>query len=146
MCRLISLPLIVGVAVLLAGCVQTQVDAPAAPGGPEDPARQLRVGMTPGQVRDLMGDPLEVRHYDGDDIPVEIWIYRRPLGARVRSIAPTTVEVPWVDPITGQMRSVTDPVPAEERIEVTEELSLDLTNGRLADVRRAVKHDRQISP
>lgn len=93
-----------------------------------------------------MGKPDEVRHQDADDMHVETWIYRRPLDTQVRSVAPTTVEVPWIDPITGQMRSITETVPAEERIEVTEELSIYLTNGLLADVRRAVRHDRRITP
>src|SRR5690606_39680847 len=111
--RRISPLLIVGALVLSIGCVQTQVDAPPTPGSPEDPARQLRVGMTSGQVETLMGKPDEVRHQDADDMHVETWIYRRPLDTQVRSVAPTTVEVPWIDPITGQMRSITETVPAE---------------------------------
>jgi hypothetical protein len=61
--------------------------------------------MTPAQIEAIMGKPAETRDVASNGTTINVWIYRRTIESRVEGIAPTMNEVPWVDPITGELRA-----------------------------------------
>lgn len=132
------------VAFALGGCASSTTTARSNQ-EPEHPAAALRRGMSPAQVELIMGKPDEVRHVANQGSTIDIWLYRRAIGSRVEGIAPTVVEVPWVDPVTGELKLLREPLNSEQRIDFVEELSVYLASGQLADVRRTVMRERSFS-
>ena len=112
-------------AAILAACSSAPSAAPAKP----DPWRSLAKDMTADQVRVALGPPIDVRpmQYPG----AEIWVYRR-MTARDVGMVPLKMEdIPYVDPATGQQRTIQEPVYSQEVRTVEEELQLLLYGGKL---------------
>jgi len=141
------LNLLTGLSVVfaLAGCATRPAAAPETTVAP-DPARQLRLGMKAAEIEVLMGKPAEIRKFPSESGDVVVWIYHRELPARVETVAPTVSEVPWVDPITGELKAEIVPQTSEQRTERIEEISVYLAGDVLAEVRRTVRHHRSFSP
>ena len=140
-------------AITLAFCclVQAAFSAtdPAQAGTPAVPAAQkparptLEAGMTAEQIVQIVGKPNRVKKLKQDAIEAEVWYYSfdRPYG--VRQIAAQMREVPYVDPITGVMKMMQEPVYSEERSYLVETTELLIINGALAQSKRyrQVKRD-----
>ena len=109
-----------------------------------DPAAQLRQGMLPDQVRSLLGEPRETRPFPSEEGTAEVWIYERK-DVAVRPTAATTQEVPYVDPLTGVMRTVQEPVYSQESVSVTRELQLLWFDGKLESWKSDERVDRHFN-
>jgi hypothetical protein len=85
--------------------------------------------MTADQVRVALGPPIDVRPMQSPG--AEIWVYRR-MTARDVGMVPLKMEdIPYVDPATGQQRTIQEPVYSQEVRTVEEELQLLLYEGKL---------------
>ena len=65
----------------------------------------------------------------------EIWVYQRKIVTGVDMVPTRTQDVPYVDPITGQMRTVQEPVYSRETRTSEQVLYLLLFQGRLTSLR-----------
>lgn len=112
-------------ALSLAGCST----APSAATGKPDPWRALAKDMTADQVRAALGEPIQVRPMQSPG--AEIWVYRRTAARDVRMVPLKMQDIPYVDPLTGQQRTIQEPVYSQEVRTVEEELNLLLYQGKL---------------
>ena len=84
----------------------------------------LKFGMSKSQVQSWLGEP----HTNIPSLPQEPgeeqWVYENRLPPRYKTIAIEIEEVPWVDPITGEMFLLREPLTGQQRIEGTEILTL----------------------
>jgi hypothetical protein len=111
-----------------------------------DPVQSLRPGMKPAEIEAVMGTPTSVETRVVDGVEIVVWTYERPRATRVNLVAATMEEVPWVDPITGELRYLREPGATPERIRETEVITLFLASGQLAEVRRDTTQERSFSP
>ena len=123
----------------LAGCA-TAPDSPAkettsaaAAKSDAKPAKKLRRGMKPAEVRAMLGEPTEVNPHTGSDRAEETWFYRRQVGEHTGQKVTGTQELPYVDPMTGDARTMMEPVYTTYTAKVIEELTLYWKNGELVD-------------
>jgi hypothetical protein len=106
----------------------------------------LRRGMTREQVKAILGDPAEVQVPQVESSAnIEVWVYRRNVGSRVDSVAPTIMTEPWVDPLTGTLYYLERPNPSERRVDFLEELHLYFASGVLTEANRSVRRDYKFS-
>lgn len=70
----------------------------------------LQLGLRRQQIKELLGQPTAVRPMEAGDGKSEVWVYNRTGKQRVRETVATMSDVPWVDPITGEMRMLKEPV------------------------------------
>ena len=133
------------VAPILAGCssvpsapttAQKRAAQPARP----DPWLSLAKGTTAEQVRADLGTPVEVRPLRSPG--AEVWIYRRTAAVDVNLVPTKTEDVPYFDPITGQQRTIQNPVYSQETRTVEEELQLLLYEGKLVNWKRGFRDER----
>lgn len=128
---------------LLAGCASHPSPAPSSTATPNAPAitasslderlpiELLQKGLPAERVSALFGAPSELRPNSDQGIASEIWIYTRAVTGPMRQVAAETRDVPVVDPITGAMRTVPEPVYTNQRTYYTEKTELLMINGRL---------------
>jgi len=103
------------------------------PSGRPDPWLSLTKDMTAAEVRTALGEPAEVRKMESPG--GEIWVYQRKIVTGVDMVPTRTQDVPYVDPITGQMRTVQEPVYSRETRTSEQVLYLLLFQGRLTSLR-----------
>ncbi len=88
--------------------------------------------MTAEEVRDKLGEPAEVvtitdpRIEDGEE-----WVYREKFERFLGMAATDTIEVAYVDPITGEMRTRMEMVMGEEREQIKRAIRLYIIDGVL---------------
>lgn len=128
---------------LFAGCATQPATGPSSSGSPNPPAKpasapdealpiaRLQKDLPAESVTALLGPPSEIKPGSGQGITSEIWIYTRNVSGPVRQVAAETRDVPVVDPITGAMRSVPEPVYKNQRTYYTEKTELLMIDGRL---------------
>ena len=116
-------------ALSVTGC-STASSSGAAPTGTPDPWQSLAKDMTADQVRAALGQPIEVRPMQSPG--AEIWVYRRMTAENVGMVPMKTEDIPYVDPFTGQQRTIQEPVYSQEVRMIEEELQLLLYEGKLA--------------
>jgi hypothetical protein len=122
---------------LLTGCAtQPTSTAPSsAPAitAPDErlPIERLQKGMPAERVTALLGAPSEIKPNSGQGITSEIWIYTRDISGPVRQVAAEMREIPYVDPITGIMRTIQEPVFKNQRTYSTETTELLMIDGHL---------------
>lgn len=136
-------------ALLIAGCASSPTANTKQNAGPRADAKiiDLQRGMTPAQVEALLGKPAEVKAPDvKSNVDIEVWVYRRNVGSRVDAVAPTMMEEPWVDPLTGILYYLERPQSSERRVDFIEELHLYFASGQLTEANRTVKREYQFSP
>ncbi len=130
---LLSLPLLLG------GCTTPTsappATAPAASPGPasETPkpaAKNLRKGMREDEIRAAWGAPAS--RQDGKQPGEIILIYHFDVLTTQKMVAATAIEVPVVEPISGQIYNVVEPVLQPTQVTVTQTIVLQLLNGQLA--------------
>ena len=134
--------ILTGCLVLLAGC-QNQRSS-RGPDGPEQVAairnaliRALKLGMRDSQVQSWLGDPKVVQPAPSDPT-MEEWIYENDLPTQYRTVAIETEEVPWVDPISGELRMIEQPLVGQQRVDGREILTLTFQDGRLKKIDRTL--------
>ncbi len=143
-------------AALFAGC-ETTSNAPAAgtkpkagPGQPSKPEvlipaaklNAVKRGMTSAEVRGLLGNPNNISPFPAGELKGEVWTYRISVVKRTNFIAASMEEIPFVDPITGEMKMIKEPVlrPQYERFYQT--LQFLMVQDRVTERRPAVEEER----
>jgi hypothetical protein len=134
MCAKIAIPGLALAGLILAGCANmpstpaAEQDRKAQP-SQQDPWQALAEGMTADQVRAALGQPIKVRPMQTSG--AEIWVYRRMTAREVRMVPLKTEDIPYVDPLSGQERTIQEPVYSQEERTVEQELQLLLYEGKL---------------
>lgn len=131
---------------LLSGCATSpEAQTAAAPSAAK--VIDLKRGMTPEQVRAILGEPAEVQVPQvSNNIDIVVWVYRRNAGSRVDSVAPTIMMEPWVDPLTGILYNLERPNPSERRVDFIEELHLYFASGELSEAKRSILREYKFGP
>ena len=123
----------------LVGC-ETPTATPAEAPSP----RQIAVGMQPDQVREVLGEPGEITLGEDDNAGKEIWVYRIQQPVEMRNVVTRMEEVPFVDPSSGVITTIEEPVTQQERIDRTDILTLLFENDQLANINREVQERRSV--
>lgn len=127
-------------AVLASGCETVRVPE-AAP----SPAGQLIVGMRTEKVTELMGPADSVTRGTGNDYVEETWVYEIEHPPVYRTIAAEMQDVPWVDPITGEMKMLQEPITDQQRLDRVEKITLRFRHGQLMSIDRELDEHRAFS-
>lgn len=98
-----------------------------------NPVRVLRKGLSADEVKSLLGDPKQIKPYVAEGITSEIWVYERIVPGPTRQVPTGTREVPFIDPISGTMRMLQEPIYENEVISIVETTQLLMFAGRLAE-------------
>lgn len=111
----------------------------------DDVELTLQPGMTPEAVKTLLGEPSKVEEPDMDTAAggIVTWVYRRKIPAGSWMAVTGVIEVPWVDPITGEMKSEKQPLYTPVNFMTVEEFHLHWRKGLLYQWQRFVRHERQ---
>jgi len=130
-----------GIVLALAGCA-APASAPTAgaattPGGATP---GLYVGMTPQAVRATFGEPLRI---EATGLQAT-WTYERGRSTSTTQIAASTKEVPYVDPITGELLKIIEPDQSLETTTLIEELRLFWDNDQLIGWRTEFRRVREL--
>ena len=86
---------------------------PSKAPSPRDAWRHLQTGMTRGEVRMLLGEPSGTRPSRTSTAEADVWVYRHEERV-VRQKATDLEAIPFVDPISGVMGSIQEPVYSQE--------------------------------
>jgi hypothetical protein len=130
---------------MLGGCATSATPDATREREAQTLASVLQKGMTPEEVRALLGEPVQVRPVQSPAGKAERWVYRRRGGQVVNLQQTSTQDVPFVDPITGETRTMAEPVYSHVTTTVIEETHLLWVNGRLEtwETLRRGEHDYQ---
>lgn len=95
--------------------------------------KKLQVGMTPEYVKSLLGEPSSI---DGEALDpaatgIVTWVYRRKTPAGTTLATTGVIEVPWFDPITGELLSEKQPLFTPIDYSLVEEFHLHWRQGGL---------------
>jgi len=115
--------------------------AAAAATAPKDPWLALARDLTAEQVRAALGEPREMRPMQTSG--GEIWVYRRTTAAGVDLVQTSTEEIPYYDPIRGEMRTRPSPVYSQQTRLVEQELNLLMFQGRLVSWKVQVRQGQR---
>ncbi len=111
--------------------------APATEATPAKPSRPtIATGMTADEIRQIAGNPARIKRLKKKDVQAEIWYYKYNRLADVKEVASKTIDVPWVDPISGITKMMPEPVYSQQRTFVVETTELLLVDGLLASSKR----------
>jgi hypothetical protein len=119
---------------LVTGCAvapSEPVDPNALPG--PRPGTSLTKGMGGDQVRELWGEPREVKPMEtGNEVDkAEVWVYERQQIANMGQYESGTRDVPYVNPVTGESTMIPEPTYETKFDEVTVTTELLLFYGEL---------------
>lgn len=121
---------------LLNGCETTSAEDLRGP-------VEITVGMSSADVLLRLGEPSRVKEREIDGNLLEVWAYDYTRQNYVELRQTGTREVPYIDPITGQMRMVPEPelMPEITRIIDTIEIFFDQERVVTWDQRRKQSRD-----
>ncbi|MBT5900550.1 MAG: hypothetical protein HOH58_00405 [Opitutaceae bacterium] len=124
---------------VFAGCESTRVaNKPAA-------SSELIVGMTRVQLQDCLGEPRKIepatewnrmegtRYYTVDHPPI------------YQTITAEMQEVPYVDPITGEMHMLKEPLMDQQRIARVEQIKVVIRHNQVIEIDRQLNENRTFS-
>ena len=100
--------------------------------------------MKKDQVREIMGKPAQIVPGEGNGSVEESWVYRIQQPPEMRNVITRMEEVPFVNPRSGVMTTIEEPVTEQERIDRTEILTLLFRDDQLANINRAVQERRSV--
>lgn len=142
-----ALPLL-ATALFLGACSTAPREAAhTAPAPSTAPARQenqknLRKGMTEADIRTVWGEPQSVHAgKEGETIMV----YHFDVLTTQRMVAAAMTEVPAVDLLTGEARTVLEPTLTPQSVTITQTIVLQLLDGRLASWARKLGEARSFN-
>ena len=101
-------------------------------------ARLIQLGMHKPQVIEWLGEPKASESPSNANGMRETWTYEIIHAPNYKTIAATTELVAYVDPITGVLRWIEEPVLNQQRIQNRETLQLTFRGPRLIDIERTV--------
>lgn len=125
---------------LATGCQTAPADRPTALR-----SDQLVVGMQSDQIKELLGEPASIVPGAGDNYVEETWTYQIDHPPVYRTIVAEMRSVPWVDPITGEMKTIQEPINDQQRLDRHEKVRLLIRYGQLIRVDREVEEQRAFS-
>jgi hypothetical protein len=114
------------------GCTAPVADAPPA----TDTFAALKKDLSAEQVIALLGVPDSTKPFGAPTPAAEVWTYRRKLSESVSLVAIQTTEMPLMNPRTGQMGTVMEPVYQHQTITEIETVELLLVERRLVEWKR----------
>ncbi|MDB4474814.1 hypothetical protein N9023_07380 [Opitutaceae bacterium] len=122
-----------------AGCQSTpaKIDAPS----PD----HIRVGMTISVLEEILRDPTIVDPATEYNRMEETRLYVVEHPAEYRPITTGMRDVPYVDPITGVMRMVQEPIAAEQRIVREEKITVVIRHNQVISVDRRISENSSFS-
>lgn len=142
-----SLPLLT-IALFLGACTSAPREAaqtapaPSAAPAPKDNPKNLRKGMTEADIRAVWGEPKAVHTgKEGETILV----YHFDVLTTQRMVAAAMTEVPAVDLVTGEARTVLEPTLTPQNVTITQTIVLQLVDGRLANWARKLGEERSFN-
>lgn len=142
----ITLPFL-AIALFLGACTSAPREAAqAAPASaattPRENPKNLRKGMTEADIRAVWGEPKAVHAgKEGETILV----YHFDVLTTQRMVAAAMTEVPAVDHITGEARTVLEPTLTPQNVTITQTIVLQLLDGRLASWARKLGEERSFN-
>jgi hypothetical protein len=140
------LPFLV-IALLLGACTsaprEAAQSAPASTAtAPKDHPKNLRKGMTEAEIRTVWGEPKAI-HADKEG--GTILVYHFDVLTTQRMVAASMTEVPAYDPISGETKSVMEPVLTPQNVTVTQTIVLQLKDGKLTGWARQLGEQRSFN-
>ncbi len=148
MTSLRTLALLLAIALCLGACtsapretVQTAPTPSAAP-APKDNPKNLRKGMTEADIRAVWGEPKAVHN---DKEGETILVYHFDVLTTQRMVAAAMTEVPAVDMITGEARTVLEPTLTPQNVTITQTIVLQLQDGKLVNWARKLNEERSFN-
>ncbi len=133
---------------LVAACANQAATPPATPAPKSTLTRaarfysQLATGQTTAQVLDLFGAPDQKKPFSAAGITGEIWSYEMNATIEVHQFPVSTVDIPAINPFTGQATVRKEPVYQDQATRVVDQLHLLIIDGRLAQWSTTRKEDR----
>ena len=101
--------------------------------------------MSADTIRDLIGEPVEIKVLESDGAKAESWIYRRKIGTEITQEAVLTEQVPaYVGPGYGDKNNtdlITVPVYRFKRTTATQVTALLMVDGTLSLARQWIERD-----
>ncbi len=98
--------------------------------------------MPGAELKTLLGEPKEVRPFVVDGVTSEVWVFERRLQGKTRQVVARMREVPYVDPITGVMRMLQEPVQENETTTVIETIEVLMFSGIVAEWKKSFDSER----
>ena len=92
--------------------------------------------MTSEQILQLVGKPSVVKNLKNAEVKAEVWLYRYDKLDGVKQVATSMQDVPYVDPITGILKMIQEPVYSQERTYLVETTELLVVDGKLTSSKR----------
>ena len=130
---------------LASGCATTSVtpsesanDAPVSAENVAHRAQLVRIGMHKPQIIEWLGEPKSSVPASNANGMRETWTYEIEHRPNYKTIAAVTELVAYVDPITGVLRWIEEPVYNQQRIQRKETIQLTFRGPRLIDIERSV--------
>lgn len=90
----------------------------------------------------LLGQPTEKKNVVREGVAVEIWTYDRRSPGPKRQVQASMRDVPYVDPLTGVMRMIQEPVFEMESTQIVATTQLLLHAGRLLEWKQQITSER----
>ena len=101
-------------------------------------AKLVRVGMHKPQVIDWLGEPKSTIPASESNGMRETWTYEFERAPDYKTVAAVMELVAYVDPITGVLRWIEEPVLNQQRIQIKDTIELTFMGPLLVDVERSV--------
>ncbi|HTO04429.1 MAG TPA: hypothetical protein VL069_12035 [Opitutus sp.] len=140
-------------AVLLAtGCstspadgTPTTANSPSPSMGTPSIYQRLIKGMRRAEVANYLGKAAEVKPFVSKGAVGEIWVYKTTFPGSTRQVAAAMQDVPFVNPITGEMGTLQEPVMRNEITTITEVTELLFIKDLLVEWKQKRYADRHLN-
>lgn len=109
------------------------VSPPEAPTTAQKPFGQLKKGLLAADIVKLVGPAETLIPSTVQGVKSEIWIYKHFHPGTTKSVATDMQEIPYVDPVSGVMKMIKEPIYRSEVTRVVETTELLLIEGRLIE-------------
>lgn len=112
----------------------------------QNPFSVLKRGMTSQQVERLVGAADEVVPFPNETgARSEIWVYNRSVPVSFREVIGGTRSVPYVDPITGEMKDIVEPIMRNELVFAKQRIELLMVEGLFVEWKQRAQTTRGIN-
>jgi len=109
----------------------------------EEPV-EITTGMSSIEVLLALGKPLKVEHVEMEDAILEVWTYNIPRGSRIEMRQTGSRDMPYVDPITGEPRMISEPELTPETTQITERTKIYFDNERVVTWESNFEESREL--
>ncbi len=109
------------------------------------PPNEIRVGMTVEELDEKLGTPGEVEPATETNRMEETRYYTVEHPPVYRPITTGMQEIPYVDPITGIMRMIKEPITAKQRINREEKITIVIRHNQVIRVDRRTSENSSFS-